>query len=428
MRKPGQMNPAPLFALAGMALLSPLALAQQAGPGMRAGAIEPAIPYSPSAGAAAQEGAPQAGGLSLKLMGTLVTLHPSVNVETRHDDNILFTPDNRTSDQILVLTPALRLEARKANNTFALRMSTTIGQYQHSRADNYTNYNVNGLADLDLGERLRASLSADYLDGEDPRGSTNNPLSPTPDRFRQIQGRSVFRYGSRGAKGHLDFELGHLQRDYYNNRAVTAAEDRAVDDIGATFDWRVGPVTTLQFQGKRTRVDYALASSTLGSVENAVLAGATWAASAKTKLAFRIGSVRKVFDDPARSSSSTITWAGEVEWSPRTYSHVLLNLNRTPAETSGGVGNYIDRTATGARWTHDWSSRFTTEASASLVTDVYEGAARTDKTQNYEIKATHKMRRWLSWGGDYAYGKRNSDDASFDYRRNVFMLFLNAAL
>ncbi len=428
MRERGQLNPAQLFALAGMALMSPAALAQQPGPGVRAGSTEPAIPYSPAAGAAAQEGAAQAGGLTLKLMGTLVTVHPSLNADVKHDDNIFFTPNKRSADQILELTPALRLEARQANNAFALRMSTSIGQYQHSRADNYTNYNVDGLADLDLGTRLRARLSAGYLDGEDPRGSTNNPLSSTPDRYRQIQGRGIFRYGSRGAKGRIDFELGRLQRNYYNNRAITAAEDHAVDDIGATFNWRVGPVTTLQFQGKHTRVDYTLSGSTLGSIENALLTGATWDASAKTKIAFRIGTVRKVFDDPARTSSSTITWAGEVEWSPRTYSHVMLNLNRTPAETSGGVGNYIDRTSTVARWTHGWSSRFTTEASASLVTDAYEGAARTDRTRNYEFKATHKMRRWLSWGGDYAHGNRISDDSSFDYRRNVFMLFLHAAL
>lgn len=106
MRKRGQMNPAPLYAPAGLALLSPVALAQQAGPGVRAGAIEPAIPYSPAAGAAAQESSTQAGGLTLKLMGTLVAVHPSVNVDPHHDDDIFLTPNNRTADQILMLTPA----------------------------------------------------------------------------------------------------------------------------------------------------------------------------------------------------------------------------------------------------------------------------------------------------------------------------------
>ena len=63
-----------------------------------------------------------------------------------------------------------------------------------------------------------------------------------------------------------------------------------------------------------------------------------------------------------------------------------------------------------------------------MLTDAYEGAARTDRTRTYEIKATQKMRRWLSFGGDYAYSDRNSTDDNFNYRRNVFMLFLNATL
>ncbi len=355
-------------------------------------------------------------------------MHPSVNFDTRRDDNIYLSPNKRSADQILVLTPALRLEARQAANTFALRMSTTIGRYQKNTADNYTNYNVNGFADLDLGTRLRARLSADYLDGEDPRGTTNNALSSTPDRYHQVQGRGIFSFGARGAKGHIDFELGQLRRNYYNNRAVTAANDRTADDVGATFNWHIGPKTTLLFQGKHSKVAYTLSSSTLGSVENALLAGANWEASAKTSAAFRIGMVKKDFDDAARASSSTISWNGELRWSPRTYSHVDLNLNRAPAETTGGVGNFIDRTSTGARWTHEWSSRFITEASTSYLTDAYQGAARTDNTRNYGIKATYKMRRWLSLGGDYAHSNRSSDDNNFDYKRNVFMLFLNAAL
>ena len=39
---------------------------------------EPAVPYSPSAAAAAQSGPAQTGGITLKLMGALVTVHPSV--------------------------------------------------------------------------------------------------------------------------------------------------------------------------------------------------------------------------------------------------------------------------------------------------------------------------------------------------------------
>jgi len=417
-----------MFALAGMAVLSSATLAQQSPALPSLGPVAAPAPLSPSASAAAQEGASKAGGISLKLMDLFVTVHPSVKVETRYDDNIYLSPNKRTSDQILVLTPALSLETIRGANRFALRLSTTIGQHQNNTADNYANTNLNGKADFDLNTRLRAGLSADFVDGVDPRGSTNNPLSDTPDHYRQTNGRATFSYGAQGARGRLDMELGQSRREYLNNRANTAANDRVVNDLGATFHWRIGPKATLLIQGKHSIIDYTLPASTLGSVENALLAGAVWEATAKTKGTFKIGMTKKDFDDSARASASAINWSGEVRWSPRTYSHVDLSLNRAPAETSGGVGDYIDRTNTGARWTHHWNNRFTTEASASYATDDYQGAARTDNTQNYGFKATFKMRRWLNLGADYTHGTRSSSDTNFDYQRNAFMLFLDATL
>ena len=443
MRKRGHRNPAPLFALAGMTLLTSAALAQQpqsgwsigspgsagsTGSAGSAGSTDAPLPYSPSATAAAQGDPAQSGGITLKLMGEIVTVHPSVRLELRHDDNVYLAPSGRIADQILVLIPAVRLEARKAANSFSLRLSTTLGQYQKNTADNYTNYNVSGLANLILSTRLRARISGDYLNATDPRGSTNDANSAVPSAYDQLQGRGIVSYGAQGAKGRIDVELGYLRRRYHNNREITAGNDRDVGDIGATFYWRVGPRTSLLLQGKHSKIDYTLPASTLGSIENALLAGAVWDATAKTTGTFKIGMVKKDFEDAGRDSSRAISWTGEVRWSPLTYSHVDVNLTRAPAETTGGVGNFIDRTSTGTRWTHDWSSRLTTQASASYLTDAYQGVARTDNTQNYGMNATYKMRRWLSFGGDYAHSTRSSDNSGFAYQRNVFMLFVNAAL
>ncbi|MDO8595034.1 MAG: outer membrane beta-barrel protein, partial [Sulfuricaulis sp.] len=309
-----------------------------------------------------------------------------------------------------------------------LQLSTSIGRYQNNKADNYTNTTLKGQADIDLSTRMRARMEADYVDGVDPRGSNNNALSATPDHYRETRGKGIFSYGARDAKGRLDLELGQVRRKYLNNRATTEASDRVIDDFGATFHWRMGPKTTILFEGKHSIVDYPLPGSTLGSVENMFQAGGTWDATAKTSGTLRFGMTKKDFDDSSRSSSTTMSWTGQVRWSPRTYSHVDLILNRAPAETSGGVGNFIDRTSTAARWAHQWSSRLTTEASTSYLTDAYQGVARTDNTQQYGVKATFTLRRWLNFGGEYAHSFRNSDDNSFDYKRNAVTLFLSATL
>jgi hypothetical protein len=138
--------------------------------------------------------------------------------------------------------------------------------------------------------------------------------------------------------------------------------------------------------------------------------------------------VRKDFNDAARGSDRTTTWEGLMRWSPRTYSFVDLSLLKSPTETTGGVGNYIDRTTTSAIWTHDWTRQFSTAVTGTYMTDAYQGITRTDHTLTYGLKGTYRMRRWLSFGADYTNTSRVSDANNVDYKRNVFMLFVNATL
>jgi hypothetical protein len=125
---------------------------------------------------------------------------PSVGEWTWHDDNI-YPAQPQTADQMLVLTPALRPKRHGPTSSPA---GATMGQYRQQHGGQLHPYlNLNGMADFDLGTRLRANLSGDYLDGEDPRGSTNNAISSTSDRYRQTQGRGIFSYGARGAQGRI---------------------------------------------------------------------------------------------------------------------------------------------------------------------------------------------------------------------------------
>jgi len=411
--KPGFIKSSLLIA-AGSAVLTSAAFAQQMGT------------YSPTGTPSDEEGtaAQRAGAIPLGP----INAYPSIGLALKHDDNLFSTPNNTTSDTLTIVTPSVRLEAKQGANTYSLVAGSTLGRYNTSTADNYTNYNVNALADFDLSARFRAKLRADYIDAQDPRGSTNNAVSSVPDRYHQTAVGSIVSYGAAGAQGRLDFELGQLERHYYNNRSTTATEDRNNTDVGATFFWRIAPKTSLLLQAKHTDIEYTDPASTLGSTENGLLGGVTWEATAKTTGIFKLGMVKKSFDDPARAESTSTSWLGAIKWSPRTYSIVDFNLTRLPAETTGGVGNFIDRTITGALWTHQWSSQVSTAALASYGTDKYEGVDRTDNIQNYGVKATYSMRRWLSFGADYTYTQRDSNDNTNDFKRNTFMLFVNATL
>ena len=414
MPKPGYIKSS-LWIAASSAVLTSAALAQQTGT------------YSSPTGSASAAQSTASSPPGAIPLGP-INAYPSVGLALKHDDNLYSTPNNTTSGSSKILTPAVRFEAKQGANTYSVVVSSTLARYADATADNFSNYAVNGLADLDLTARFRARLKADHIDAHDPRGSTNNAISAVPDRYRENYLGGIVSYGAQGAKGRVDFELGQLTRRYYNNRETTFASDRDNSDVGATFFWRIAPKTSLLLQAKHTEIDYASSVSTLDSTENSLLGGVTWEATAKTTGLFKMGMVRKSFDDSTLGSSTQASWAGAIKWSPRTYSTVDFNLARTPAESTGGVGNYIDKTTTGALWTHQWTPRITTGARAAYTTDIYKGIDREDNLQNYGLKATYSMRRWLNFGADYVHTFRDSNDNNFDYKQNTIMLFISATL
>lgn len=374
-----------------------------------------------------------------------VTAYPSVNLSLEQNDNLYLTPDNKTSALIWTLTPGLRLATNRAAGAFnyGLTLGGGLGKFSNSpsgSADNFTDLNLGGYADFALGTRLRTGLTANAISGHDPRGSTNDPFTPTPNHYRQLSTAAKVSYGAPGAQGRLEFDLGNIKRTYTNNRESTAVNDRNTDDYGVTFFWRVAPKTEVLIQGRHSKIDYSLAPGSptpagtpyvsADSTDNRLLIGVKWEATAKTTGIFRFGRGKKDFADPSRSGGSNTTWEGTIRWSPLTYSIVDVSLVRGANETTGGYGDYILNTTSGVKWSHQWSSRTSTDVRASYMTESYQGLSipRNDNTQTYGANLNYRMRRWLTAGGGYTHTIRDSGQNQFEYKRNVFMLFLTGTL
>lgn len=434
MHNPGNMTSLLLVAI-GSLILASGAFAQQTGQsgGATAGTASSVLSGQERAAPAAD----RTGGIPL---GPL-TAYPSLSLRLEHNDNLYSTTTNKTSSMIWNVIPGLRFDALRAGgNNYGIYFNLPSGSFTNNHADNFTDINTGAFADFALGTRLRTAFRADSIFGHDPRGSTNDPVAAVPNSYRQLNTAAKVSYGAPGAKGRLEFDLGNSKRSYTNNRDSTALNDRNTDNYGATFYWRVAPKTELLINGIHSKIDYSLAPGWVSlagtpyvsadSTENALLIGVKWEATAKTTGIFRIGLGKKDFADPSRSGGSNSSWAGTIRWSPLTYSIVDVTLARGAMETSGGFGDYILNTTSGAKWTHQWSSRVSTDVLASYATDSYQGllTPRNDNIQTYGVNLNYRMRRWLTAGGGYTYTGRGSDQSAFEYKRNVFMLYLTGTL
>jgi len=371
-------------------------------------------PLSPGEGAAGIKAEP-------------LVIYPALSAGIGTTDNVGLSPNDKVRSLYTSLAPALIAELQTGPHTFAAGYFGQYGWYQDSSGDNFKDHQFSLAGDMNFSARVGLKLKAEYLERHDPRGSTDRAISDTPDRWHSTGMSGEFRYGAKDAQGRIEVAAGVAQKRYDNNREITEFADLDTSMLSGTFYYRVAPKTSLLFEVSQANLDYRASTSDLDNTERRYLAGVTWDATAKTSGTVKLGLLQKDFKDAGRSDFSGFSWEAAGRWSPLSYSHLDLGTSRAATDPSG-LGNYIVTRQMSARWTHDWTPRVRSEASAMLANDSYNGLERGDRRNQFGLKLDYKFQRWLRVGAEFDFARRNSSIDSYDYTRNLFMFTLNGTL
>ena len=359
--------------------------------------------------------------------------YPGIDFSIGHNDNLLMQPNNERSTAVTTISPYIKLEGKSGPNKFDLRYRGTFGRYSDSSEDNYDDHQFEANGQFVFGAHADLRLRGEQLYSHDPRGSTDRALSPEPDQWRQSTIFGLFGYGAKDAKGRIELDGAAIDRTYTNNRATTQFSDRDNTDVGATFFWRVAPKTRLLFQARQLDInythDFTTAPGTLDSKENRYYVGAQWEATAKTSGYAKFGRMKKDFSSAQRTDQSSGSWDVGLRWSPRSYSVVDLATSKQFAESTG-IGDALQRKTYAAAWTHAWNSRLSHNLSYTRLHDDFVGAGstRNDDYDVYGLKVNYQFRRWLKFGAEYTYTKRDSNQQAFDFKQNLLLFTLGATL
>lgn len=369
-----------------------------------------------------------------------VTVYPEADLTFKSNDNIYSRPSNTKSANITVLAPKVKLEAKTGPNVFDVTYGVEHGSYSGVSSANYTDQGLTGNALWVFSGRSGLKLKAQYLQGHDDQGSTPGTGGghAEPDEWHQSSFGGVVGYGAEGAQGRIEVEAEVINKRYDNFLGTAAAPDnlkRDRDDtkLGATFYWRVMPKTQLLFQVTETKFDYKQASvptvwTTLDSTDRKYLVGVTWEAAAKTTGIFKLGSMKKDFSDSSLRDFSGTSWEGTVKWSPLTYSNFDFTTGRGSNESTIGSSS-IDRRY-GVAWNHAWNSRLSSVASYSNTKTEYQDSipTQTDKTDALGLKLNYHWTRNVKIGAGYDRTDKTSNNPTSEYKRNLYSIFLNAAI
>ena len=395
---------------------------------------------------------------SIPVGGFLLT--PLVKFQQRYDSNVASEKLDEVNSWLTIFQPSVKLTrefGEFGKHNFELDWVFTHGAYHASGDDSYNDHDFSGKLNYEINNRHRLMFQGGYIDAHEERGSrfsigTSEQIAE-PDTFEQVYGGIQYTYGALTADARLAVELGYLDNNYrgvyledsvtgdiYNN---TATRDRKNSEIGGTFYYKIGSATDLTVEAWNTDINYdytARPSEELSSVEQNVMIGLKWEATALTTGFAKIGYVQKDFDLKAHKTFEGVEWQVEVIWKPKTYTTFTISSNREPNETNGegffdvntnGIGYLINNTQHELEWRHEWKDRLSTKLVYAISKDIYTGDVgkiREDNNTGFIAGLYYDMNYWLSFSLDYVYNDRESTRTLLEYDRNLISLGVRMAL
>ncbi len=370
---------------------------------------------------------PISGPASFQLADTPVFVTPYIGAAAGHDDNLFLSHTNEKGSDLYVVSPGVKLDARDPNKVVQMSYQGQIGRYTSSSDDDYVDHTARAQFDMALDPHNFLRIGYDYIRSHDPRGSTDRPISGSPDKYRQSNPYVTYALGAPGAKGRVEVYYSDPTRRYLNNREFTVASDRDMQEYGGAFYWRVMPRTYVMAEARETNIRYDLPGSPFSADEHRYYGGVTWEATAATTGTLKVGQLKREFRNSSEPDFSGTSWEGLITWAPRSYSKFDFYTARQTNESTG-LGSFILTSLGGVTWTHYWTSYILTAVDARYQKDDYQNFDRNDKTTILGLKAGYKFRRWLTLGAEYTHTRRDSNLDLFDYDRNLYLLSLTASM
>ncbi|WP_420935745.1 outer membrane beta-barrel protein [Alteromonas sp. A081] len=356
---------------------------------------------------------------------------PILNSSISYVDNVSRVSDDdpKIFSWRSVISPEVIAATEINGNPVQLGYRLERGVYFSSSNDDYTDHFLEASTEIDINSRNRFNILAQYEDGHEDRGSGfsigfGQDLT-TPDTYKSSLVGVNYKFGSITSNAGLAFRANRSTLEYDRTEDQYLIRNRAVNVVGAEFNYDISPSVSLVLDLTRSSINYdeQLLLDPLDSDETRLLVGVRWENTAATTGYAKVGYKEKEFDAQARDTFYGTDWEVGVEWQPLTYSTFDFSTSATTNETNG-EGSLIRSRLYRASWNHNWLERLSTSFGVVIIDDEYilDGAVlanRTDDVTRYNAALNYNAQRWLSFSLFYNINKRDSNREIIGYDQRV---------
>ncbi len=410
---------------------------------------------------------------SIPVAGMLIT--PLVKLTQGYDSNVASEPSEKeVTSWYTIFQPSVKLVSEFGEfgkHNLQLDWTFTHGAYHASGDDSYNDHDISGKLNYEITQKHRLMFQSGYINAHEERGSRFSiglgSQVKEPDLYEQIFAGMRYTYGAETADARLELETGYLDNNYrgryyhivlgkQNLEHNTKTRNRFENKWGGTFYYRVGSATDLTLEAWHSNINYngpiidngstedndikSGLEKDLSSIENKILVGAKWEASALTTGFLKLGFKEKDFDlKETIKSTNNFIWEAEVLWEPKTYSKVKFTTSRDSEETNGqgfffdtdfdekSDAHVIKGTSYAVEWKHQWRERLSSKIAYAIYKDIYKSNkknVRTDNNTGINANLYYDSKYWLSYSLEYAYTDRDSKtvlpDITDDIKRFIY--------
>jgi hypothetical protein len=343
-------------------------------------------------------------------------------LQSVYNNNFYLTPSNAKSAFGFILTPDVLILRDTAKLKYQIGAGLEAAKYTNVEIgpSTYLDGNIHG--HLDWAALTRHNFTADFSTqyGHDQFGAFRTEAGFDPseglDKWLETNVHGTYQFGTPGALINLQTKAGWTGRRYETNRPLTELLDYRIWTVGETAFFNVSSKTALLAEVVYSDIGYAITGTpSRDSTETQYRAGIHWAATGTTSGDFRIGQLRRNFDDPSRSSQGLLDWTATVTWAPLVYSVITVQSGLQTEQSYLSNVDLIQNRYASINWTHAFSNYFVTKLAYSHLNSEFLGISRVDKIDTVSMEANYlATKRFIGTAGA-AYSKRDSNEAGRDY-------------